>query len=159
MNVDADGDTIKGTFPGVCRISGEELPPLRPYHELSVTARNWRRQGRGDSCLPASTIIQLPFVTADLSPALKFSCCVYKPDRVHSWKAKQRFKASNIPTFQIHLNTHLCLHLYLSTFVHLSFISCHCRSICSVSLWGGSSFWKMKACAKQFERTEVIQSL
>lgn len=125
-------------------MSGEELSPLRPCHGLSVTARNWRRPGRwGDSCLPASTIIQLPFV-ADLSPALEFSCWVYKRGCVHSWKAKGRSKASNIPTFQSYLNKHLCSHLYLSAFVHLSFISCHSRS---------------PFCAKQSEPTELIQSV
>lgn len=129
MNFHADGDTIKQTFPGVCRISGEELMIGPQRWELSGTARNWRRPGRRDSSLPASIIIQLPSVTADFSPALKLSCHVYKPGCIHSWKAKERFKASTIPTFQSHLNTPLCSHLYLSTFVHLSFISCHCRSV------------------------------
>lgn len=119
MNDNADGDTIKEMFPGACRISGKELSPLRPYYLLSVTARNWRRQGRRDSSLPHSTIIHLPFVPTDLYPALKFSYCGYKPDSLFTAEKlkedSKHQKSSHFKFVLIHTFAYIfiCQHLYI----------------------------------------------
>lgn len=116
LNFNAEEDTSKGTFPGICRIS-EVFSPLRP---LSLAVRNWRRGGR-DFYLSASTLIQLPFITAAFSLLSNSAAVCINLPCVHRWKAKGKFKAPNMPQFKFFL-IHILVYIFICP--HLCFKSC-----------------------------------